>query len=79
MISGCAAADYEFPASKPVSDECKDFLSRILVVDPARRMTLSEIQVRTLWVGHLPVYPRSVCLLDQKALHHSLAVPQPCL
>ena len=40
------AADYEFPASKPVSEECKDILSRILVADPAKRITIAEIQAR---------------------------------
>ena len=39
------AADYELPASKPVSAECKDILSRILVVDPAKRINIKEIQV----------------------------------
>ena len=38
------AADYELPASKPVSAECKDILARILVVDPAKRINIKEIQ-----------------------------------
>ena len=40
-----SAADYEWPSSKKVSDECKDLVSRILVADPKRRMAIAEIQV----------------------------------
>ena len=42
------AADYELPATKPVSEECKDILSRILVVDPAQRINIAEIQASCL-------------------------------
>ena len=36
--------DYTFPTSIPVSAECKDLLSRILVADPAKRFTIEDIQ-----------------------------------
>lgn len=36
--------DYTFPSSIPVSDACKDLLSRILVVDPNKRIDIKGIQ-----------------------------------
>ncbi len=45
MCIPCRAAEYTFPESRPVTDACKDLLRRILVVDPAKRITISAIQV----------------------------------
>lgn len=36
--------DYDFPPEKPVSNELKDLLSRMLVADPEKRATLEEIE-----------------------------------
>lgn len=36
--------DYSFPLSVPVSDSCKDLLKRILITDPALRITIEGIQ-----------------------------------
>lgn len=50
MLVGCQvlerilAVDYNFPSSIPVSSECKDLLSKILVADPAKRYTIADIQ-----------------------------------
>lgn len=38
-----------------MSDECKDFLRRVLVVDPARRITITEIQVQTISLLSVPL------------------------
>ena len=38
------AADYQLPASKPVSRECCDLLARILVPSPHDRISVPEIQ-----------------------------------
>ena len=40
------AADYAWPFSKRVSSDCKDLVSKILVVDTSKRITVQEIQVR---------------------------------
>ena len=36
--------DYCFPSDVPVSAECKDLLSHILVADPRRRVSIQDIQ-----------------------------------
>ena len=40
--------DFVFPASKPISAECKDLLGHILVVDPAERYSIQDILVSVL-------------------------------
>ena len=42
MWSHCAG-QYEFPAHKPISSECKDLLSKIFVADPGQRITVQGI------------------------------------
>ena len=37
-------ADYWFPSHRPASREVKELLGAILVVDPAKRLTIAEIQ-----------------------------------
>lgn len=37
-------ADFVFPPDIPVSAECKDLISKILVVDPEKRLTVQQIQ-----------------------------------
>lgn len=37
-------ADFAFPTDIPVSAECKDLISKILVVDPEKRLTVQQIQ-----------------------------------
>ena len=37
------AIDYSFPENSPISDEAKDLISRILVLDPAKRPSIEEI------------------------------------
>ena len=40
------AADYAWPSSRRISSECKDLVSKILVVDASKRITVQGIQVR---------------------------------
>ncbi|KAK9811017.1 hypothetical protein WJX73_006755 [Symbiochloris irregularis] len=42
---------YEFPAHKPISDECRDLLARIFVADPGQRITVREIHHHP-WFRH---------------------------
>ena len=46
--------DYRFPASIPVSAECKDLISKILVADPAARLTVDQIQSHPWYANGLP-------------------------
>ena len=41
------AGDYEWPRDKPVSPELKDLMSKIFVADPAARISIAQIQVRS--------------------------------
>jgi serine/threonine-protein kinase SRK2 len=45
--------DYVFPRNFPISDECKDLLSKILVVDPEKRLTVQQVQQHPWWVAPL--------------------------
>ena len=47
-------AEYEFPAHVEVSKACQDLLSHILVPDPARRITIAEIQRHPWYCKDLP-------------------------
>lgn len=44
VLERILAVDFRFPGSIPVSAECKNLLSRILVADPAKRASIEEIQ-----------------------------------
>lgn len=37
-------ADYTFPRNIPISEECKDLLRKILVVDPTKRLSVQQVQ-----------------------------------
>lgn len=39
-----AAVDYEFPPDKPVTDELRELLGRMLVADPNKRASILEIE-----------------------------------
>ena len=45
-------ADYWFPSHRPASREVKELLGAILVVDPAKRLTIAQIQQHP-WCAHL--------------------------
>lgn len=46
--------EYTFPQSVPVSDDCKDLVSRILVGDPDRRITVQQILQHPWYLKGLP-------------------------
>jgi serine/threonine-protein kinase SRK2 len=46
--------DYHFPSSIPVSDACKDLISRILVADVGARLTIEQIQAHPWYTTDLP-------------------------
>lgn len=46
--------EYEFPPHVKVSKECRDLLHRILVPDPAKRITVPEIQNHVWYKKDLP-------------------------
>mmetsp|Transcript_10857 Transcript_10857/g.32543 ORF Transcript_10857/g.32543 Transcript_10857/m.32543 type:complete len:344 (+) Transcript_10857:974-2005(+) len=47
-------ADYEIPPEVPVSTECLDLLTRILVADPERRLSMTAIQTHPWFRIGLP-------------------------
>lgn len=42
VLQRILVVDYVFPAKVPVSDACKDLLSKILVADPNERITVAQ-------------------------------------
>ncbi len=71
-MGGCAQllqrimrADYWFPSHRPASREVKELLGAILVVDPAKRLTIAEIQQHP-WRARAPrwPWPRHAHLVD---------------
>ena len=46
--------DYRFPPGIPVSDACKDLISRILVADVGARLTVEQIQAHPWYATDLP-------------------------
>ena len=49
--------DYNIPRSPRVSEECKDLMRRILVADPADRLTIPQIQVLHLLLYSKEEFP----------------------
>ena len=41
---------FTFPEEKDISPELKDLIERMLIKDPAQRITLQEIKVGPTWV-----------------------------
>lgn len=54
MIQRILKVEYEFPPHVKASRECRDLLNRILVPDPARRVTLQDIQRHQWYRKDLP-------------------------
>lgn len=40
----CIAVDYDFPHERPVSEEVKNLLGRMLVAEPTQRASVQEIE-----------------------------------
>ncbi len=47
-------ADYEVPVDVPVNPECVDLLLRILVADPAERLSIEDIKMHPWFLRDLP-------------------------
>eukprot|EP00884_Botryococcus_braunii_P011516 jgi/Botrbrau1/20365/Bobra.0006s0030.1 len=54
MLQRILKVDYAFPANVPLSAECKDLVSRLLVANPANRITLPEILRHPWYLLDLP-------------------------
>ncbi|KAL0053253.1 hypothetical protein WJX82_003327 [Trebouxia sp. C0006] len=54
MIQRILQVEYEFPPHVKVSKECRDLLHKILVPDPAKRITVPEIQNHVWYKKDLP-------------------------
>ena len=46
--------DFRFPSNIPVSAECKDLISKILVADVGKRLTIEAIQAHPWYQKDLP-------------------------
>jgi len=46
--------EYDFPSRKPVSDELKDLIGKILVADPKQRATLAQVSAHPWFQKGLP-------------------------
>jgi serine/threonine protein kinase len=46
--------DFTFPSMPPVSDDAKDLMRRIMVSDPAQRLTIAQIQAHPWFQQDLP-------------------------
>jgi len=61
VLERILAVDFRFPGSIPVSADCKDLLTRILVADPAKRASIEDIQQHP-WCARLrPQLAPSIC------------------
>ena len=54
LLQRILQVEYEFPPHVKVSKECRDLLHRILVPDPAKRITVPEIQNHVWYKKDLP-------------------------
>ena len=70
VLERILAVDYHFPSSIPVSEQCKDLLRHILVADPAKRFSISDIQ-RHPWCAP--------CLQDSEVLLCRPERPRCCM
>jgi len=46
--------DYRFPENIPVSSDCRDLISKILVADVSKRLTIEQIQAHPWYQVDLP-------------------------
>ncbi|KDD76995.1 protein kinase [Helicosporidium sp. ATCC 50920] len=54
MIQRILRVDYKWPTQGMPSPECQDLMSRILVADPAARITIKELQDHAWYMKDLP-------------------------
>lgn len=60
MLDRTIKVDYKIPSRPKVSDACVNFLGRLLVKDPAKRITIEQIYQHP-WFKH--GFPASVSCL----------------
>ncbi|XP_073059860.1 serine/threonine-protein kinase SRK2I-like [Primulina eburnea] len=65
---------YSFPDHVNVSGECQDLISRILVRDPAQRITMADIKKHAWFLKNLPVD-----LVDEKMVGKQVEEPMQSL
>ena len=81
LLQRILQVEYEFPPHIKVSKECRDLLHKILVPDPAKRITVPEIQNHVWYKKDLPPV---VAEMNDKlpptvaGLHVSLSLLLPC-
>eukprot|EP00884_Botryococcus_braunii_P022447 jgi/Botrbrau1/8887/Bobra.0148s0007.1 len=66
VVERIQKVDYRFPDDIPVSDECKDLISKILVADHAKRYTIKQILEHPWYKKDLPP---GVLVMQDKCLH----------
>ena len=66
------AVDYTLPAEVPISGQCKDLLQSIFVADPAKRITMVQMQKHPWFQEGLP---EGVRMLNQQCLQLTQHVP----
>ncbi|GIL70724.1 hypothetical protein Vretimale_3824 [Volvox reticuliferus] len=54
MIQRILHVDYHIPSSVRTSEDCRDLLSKILVADPSKRITIEEIYNHPWYLKGLP-------------------------
>jgi len=54
MIQRILHVDYHIPSHIRLSEECRDLLRRVLVAEPAKRMTVEDIYNHPWYLKHLP-------------------------
>ena len=69
--------EYEFPPHVKASRECRDLMNRILVPDPAKRMTIPDIQRHPWYKKDLP--PGVAEMNDNLPMPSSGVQVLPCL
>ncbi|KAK9840995.1 hypothetical protein WJX81_004902 [Elliptochloris bilobata] len=70
LLQRIMRADYWFPSHRPASREVKELLGAILVVDPAKRVTIAQIQEHPWFMRDLPpglTTFNNACLAQQRA------------
>lgn len=75
IIRHIVHGSYDFPPDVPLSPECKDLIRRILVRDPAQRITLQQIQQHPWFLQDLPADCQACNPAQQAAL---VAAAQAC-
>ena len=72
--------EYALPAAAVVTPECRDLLSQLLVADPARRISLAELQRHPWFRRDLPpgVAGMNDRLLAEPAAYRSPAAQVRC-